>query len=74
MESGGGWISILSQTGILGLTIILIITLRIFRRIMVIRRKKFLYYMLPFYVFMHSLFFEGYIYTPGYNLCLLFGS
>ena len=73
MESGGGWISILSQTGILGLTIILIITLRIFRRIMVIRRKKIfiLYASILCFLCIHS-FFEGYIYTPGYNLCLLF--
>jgi O-antigen ligase len=72
-ESGGGWIALLSQTGIIGLTLALIILKRAFWNI---KHQKYfkgiiLNTCILIYLSIHS-FFEGYINTPGYNLCILF--
>lgn len=73
LESGSGWLSILFQTGIIGSVTIFLIFKRTMQRINNIRNdKKLQFYYFPFiFLCLHS-FFEGYILTSGYYLCLLF--
>lgn len=73
LESGSGWLSILFQTGIIGSVTMFIILKRTKQRINNIREdKKLQFYFFPFiFLCLHS-FFEGYILTSGYYLCLLF--
>ena len=73
MESGGGWLSVLSQTGVIGLLFMLMILYRSLIKLSLLRRfpDLLLYTFILFFLCIHS-FAEGYIYTPGYNLCVLF--
>lgn len=73
MESGSGWLSILSQTGLLGAGCLLCIVGKALENLVHIRRNKelLLYYSVFAYLCIHSLA-EGYILTPGYYFCFLF--
>lgn len=73
MESGSGWLSILSQTGIIGFTIICILLVKV-RKIFpyIFNDDKLLLYFCSFlYLCLHS-GFEGYLLTIGYYPCILF--
>ena len=74
MESGSGWLSILSQTGLLGFFVMAVIIFKIIQRI----RRSISFHgqfqllsAIWIYLLLHSCF-EGYILTPGYYLCVLF--
>lgn len=72
-ESGSGWLSILFQTGILGVVGICIIIMPIIKRRKYLKVKdkfKLIYCTFVFLCF-HSIT-EGYILTAGYYLCILF--
>ena len=73
MESGSGWLSILFQTGLIGISIMCIILSKIFKVFRYIRKdNELLLYLFAFiYLCLHSLF-EGYILTVGYYPCILF--
>lgn len=74
MESGGGWISIISQSGLLTFSVIVYGVLGALRLDRLILQRSFnllLAYSVFVYLCVHSTF-EGYIYTPGVNLCILF--
>ena len=70
VETGGGWISILSQTGILGLV------LAIFKAFTPIRKIRqdnsmMVIYAAYFFFIVHSIV-EGYMFQGGWYLCLIF--
>lgn len=72
-ESGSGWLSILFQTGILGVVGMCIIIMPIIKRRKYLKVKdkfKLIYCTFVFLCF-HSIT-EGYILTAGYYLCILF--
>lgn len=73
LESGSGWLSILFQTGLCGFAIMVLILNNVRKKIKDIREdRKLQFYLFPFiFLCLHS-FFEGYILTSGYYLCLLF--
>lgn len=74
MESGSGWFSIVCQTGLVGLFIVLYILYKALKRnIKRVKHDDYLKLIVPVFVFLcaHS-FFEGYILTSGYYLCILF--
>lgn len=72
-ESGSGWLAVMSQTGLLGFACLLSVYSCAMIRLRYLREKKdlLLLSVLLLFLSVHS-FFEGYIYTPGYNLCFLF--
>lgn len=73
LESGSGWLSILFQTGIVGFFIMMALLKPIKYKMIYIRKdKRFQFFFFPFvFICCHS-FFEGYILTSGYYLCILF--
>ena len=73
METGSGWLTVMSQTGLLGFIFLcLILKSAIIRKRKSYREGYLLLYSAEFlFLCIHS-FFEGYLYTPGYNLCFLF--
>lgn len=73
LESGSGWLSILFQTGLCGFSVMLLILKNVIKGISNVRTdKKLQFYFFPFiFLCLHS-FFEGYLLTSGYYLCLLF--
>lgn len=73
VETGGGWISILAQTGIIGLILALCIIAKAFTSIRVIRRDTSMIciYAAYFFFIVHSIV-EGYIFQGGWYLCLIF--
>lgn len=73
MESGSGWFSVTTQTGIVGLCCVLFVLCNSFIGLKKLRKYRILLFYTTILLFLcfHS-FFEGYIYTPGYNLCILF--
>lgn len=73
MESGSGWLSILFQTGILGLTIMCTILIRLRKVVLLLYDDDKLQLFMCSFLFLcfHS-FFEGYILTVGYYPCILF--
>lgn len=73
VETGGGWISILSQTGIIGLVLALSIILKAFTPIRKIRRDNSMIcvYAAYFFFIVHSIV-EGYMFQGGWYLCLIF--
>lgn len=73
LESGSGWLSILFQTGICGFTFMAFILYNVKKKVKNIRKDRILqFYLFPFiFLCLHS-FFEGYLLTSGYYLCLLF--
>ena len=70
---GGGWISILSQTGIIGLLLALSIIFKAFTPIRKIRqdRSMICIYAAYFFFIVHSIV-EGYMFQGGWYLCLIF--
>lgn len=73
VETGGGWISILSQTGIIGLLLALSIIFKAFTPIRKIRqdRSMICIYAAYFFFIVHSIV-EGYMFQGGWYLCLIF--
>lgn len=73
VETGGGWISILAQTGIIGLTLAILIILKAFTPIRKIRRDSSMIcvYAAYFFFIVHSIV-EGYMFQGGWYLCLIF--
>ncbi|MDE6150608.1 MAG: O-antigen ligase family protein [Prevotella sp.] len=73
VETGGGWISILSQTGIIGLILALSIILKAFTPIRKIRQDISMtcIYAIYFFFCVHSIV-EGYMFQGGWYLCLIF--
>lgn len=73
MESGSGWLSVISQTGLLGFFSLLVIIKRAIKRWTYIKQNRnlFLFYGVFMYLCIHSIA-EGYILTAGYYLCFLF--
>lgn len=73
VETGGGWISILAQTGIVGLVLALCIIAKAFTSIRVIRRDTSMIciYAAYFFFIVHSIV-EGYMFQGGWYLCLIF--
>ena len=73
IEVGSGWLSILTQTGILGFFIVCALVLKV-RKIfpyLFIDNKLLLYFSSFLYLCFHSCF-EGYLLTVGYYPCILF--
>lgn len=73
VETGGGWISILSQTGILGLVLAISIIFKAFTPIRKIRQDNsmIVIYAAYFFFIVHSIV-EGYMFQGGWYLCLIF--
>lgn len=73
LESGSGWLSILFQTGICGFAVMMLILNNVRKNMKGVRKDRNLqFYLFPFvFLCLHS-FFEGYLLTSGYYLCLLF--
>lgn len=73
VETGGGWISILAQTGIVGLCLALCIILKAFTPIGKIRRDDSMIciYAAYFFFIVHSIV-EGYMFQGGWYLCFIF--
>lgn len=73
VETGGGWISILSQTGILGFILALSIIFKAYTPIYMIRDNSFMICIYATYLFfcVHSIV-EGYMFQGGWYLCLIF--
>lgn len=73
VETGGGWISILAQTGIIGLILALSIILKAFTPIREIRKDHSMIciYAVYFFFIVHSVV-EGYMFQGGWYLCLVF--
>lgn len=73
VETGGGWISILSQTGIIGLFLALSIIVKAFTPIHKIRQDSSMIciYAAYFFFIVHSIV-EGYMFQGGWYLCLVF--
>lgn len=73
MESGSGWLAVMSQTGLCGFIFLCLIL----KSAIIINNDFYeegylLLYSAEFlFLCIHS-FFEGYLYTPGYNLCFFF--
>ena len=73
VETGGGWISILSQTGIIGLLLALCIIFKAYTPIYNIYENSFMICIYATYLFfcVHSIV-EGYMFQGGWYLCLIF--
>lgn len=73
VETGGGWISILAQTGIVGLILALSIIFKAFTPIRKIRQDNSMIciYAAYFFFIVHSIV-EGYMFQGGWYLCLIF--
>lgn len=73
VETGGGWISILAQTGILGLVLAISIIFKVFTPIRKIRQDNsmMVIYAAYFFFIVHSIV-EGYMFQGGWYLCLIF--
>lgn len=73
VETGGGWISILAQTGIIGFILALCIILKAFTSIRMIRQNisMICIYAAYFFFIVHSIV-EGYMFQGGWYLCLIF--
>lgn len=73
VETGGGWISILAQTGILGLVLAISIIFKACTPIRKIRQDNsmMVIYAAYFFFIVHSIV-EGYMFQGGWYLCLIF--
>lgn len=73
VETGGGWISILAQTGIIGLILAISIIFKAFTPIRKIRQDNsmMVIYAAYFFFIVHSIV-EGYMFQGGWYLCLIF--
>ncbi|MCH3980541.1 MAG: O-antigen ligase family protein [Prevotella sp.] len=75
-ETGSGWLSILSQTGIAGFALILFLTISAILKVFPYVSKGDdqqirLFFLVFIFLCIHSLF-EGYLLTVGYYPCILF--
>lgn len=73
METGSGWLSILTQTGLLGFIIVCLLVLKV-RKVfpyLFIDNKLLLYFSSFLYLCLHSCF-EGYLLTVGYYPGVMF--
>lgn len=71
-ESGSGWLSVLSQTGIIGFLIIVLIMKRAIYPISELRENERLAFLTCLLAFLASLtVFEGYLFQSGWYLCLV---
>ncbi len=73
-ESGGGWLAILAQTGIIGLGIVVAIVSRGYIPIAELREvslDSLLNYSIFIFMVLHSIF-EGYIFQGGWYMCVIF--
>lgn len=72
-ETGSGWLTILSQTGLLGIVFALLLWKRGFVPIRYLHdnREMSLYFVILIYLSVHTMF-EGYIFLPGCYLCFYF--
>lgn len=73
VEYGGGWISVLSQMGILGAIIVLFINMKILTPLRKIRKDDFMVFVYALYFFFcaHSIV-EGYMFQSGWYMCFVF--
>lgn len=72
LETGSGWLTVLSQTGIIGfITIISIISKGFIKISSTSSNFVYLYISILGFIILHS-FFEGYLYTTFYLPCLIF--
>lgn len=73
VETGGGWISILAQTGIIGLVLAMCIIFKAFTPIRKIRQDNsmMVIYAAYFFFIVHSIV-EGYMFQGGWYLCFIF--
>lgn len=72
-ETGSGWLTILSQTGLLGIIFAILLWTRGFISIRYLRenREMALYFAILVYLTIHTMF-EAYIFQAGYYLCFYF--
>lgn len=72
-ETGSGWLTVLSQTGAIGLVLALLLLKKAILPIKVLRNnsKMALYTALLAYMSLHTLF-EAYIFQSGWYLCFVF--
>lgn len=72
-ETGSGWLTVLSQTGAIGLVLALLLLKRAILPIKLLRNnsKMALYTALLAYMSLHTLF-EAYIFQSGWYLCFVF--
>lgn len=73
VETGSGWLTVLSQTGIIGFILVLLSVKKAFLPLSVLREddKLTLFSIVLFYFCIHSLF-EAYMFQAGWYLCLIF--
>lgn len=71
-ESGSGWLSVLSQTGIIGFLLVVLIMKRAIHPISTLRGNERLAFLTSLLAFLASLtVFEGYLFQSGWYLCLV---
>lgn len=72
-ETGSGWLSVLSQTGLIGFILILLIVKRAILPLRYLRENKeiALFYALFIYMSLHTVF-EAYLFQGGWYLCFLY--
>ena len=72
-ETGSGWLTILSQTGIVGFILALLLVKKAFLPISILREdhKLTLFFVVLIYLCLHSIF-EAYMFQAGWYLCLVF--
>lgn len=71
-ESGSGWLSVLSQTGIIGFILVVLIMKRAIHPISTLRGNERLAFLTSLLAFLASLtVFEGYLFQSGWYLCLV---
>lgn len=72
-ESGGGWISILSQIGVVGFVLVFLIISRAITSKSKLLNDKYMMIVYMTFIFfcLHSIF-EGYMFQGGWYLCLIF--
>lgn len=74
VETGSGWLTILSETGLIGALFIFLMMKRSYVPIWELKDDRgvlVLFACVLIYFCLHSIF-EGYLYTPGYSPCLFF--
>ena len=73
IETGSGWLTVLSQTGIVGAAFFVAFFKRIKKNLHIIRSSNDLILFWGVFVYLTVLsFFEGFIYTIGYVPCFMF--
>ncbi len=72
-ETGSGWLTVLSQTGLIGFILILLIVKQAILPLRYLRENKeiALFYALFIYMSLHTMF-EAYLFQGGWYLCFLY--